>query len=275
VRQTDGLLIAALALGVLIALFGLVESGPSPLDAGTAALVNGTPISTDEYRSLLVRRTREGSPVEELLGTLDDMIDEELLIQRALELGLLRRDSNVRVAVIQAMEKSILSEERGQIVTEEELEDFFARNAALFAEPLMLQLEEIVVAPDVDADAIKAALERGETPGAIAAAHDAVTVIRLPPVPLSLEALRRRYPEELLTRLDAAAEDEVLSYASQRGTHLVKVSGRVEAQVPAFEDVRISVLNELQMQRLDSAYEDYLAWLRQRAEVRRNESLAP
>jgi hypothetical protein len=34
------------------------------------------------------------------------------------------------------------------------------------------------------------------------------------------------------------------------------------------------VLNELQLQRQNAAYDEYLAWLRQRADIRKNESLA-
>ncbi len=273
-KPVDALLLVAMVLGILVALTGLVDAGKAPLDEATAALVNEIPIPEDELRSLLERRAQAGVPVDELLGTLDDMIDEELLIQRATELGILRRDSNVRVAIVQAMEKSILNEARGRSVSDEEIAAFYEANTALFAEPLALRLEEIVVRDRDLASSIKAGLQAGEGAGTLAAGSEAASLTRLPPVPLSLDALSRRLPEEVIAQLEQAGEGEVLSYETNRGVHLLRIVDVREARTPPFDEVRISVLNELETQREDRAYDDYVAWLRQRAEIRKNERLA-
>lgn len=273
-KPTDGLLVAAAALGILLALAGLVDAGNAPLDDTTVARVNGVPIPADELQSLLERRAREGVSVDRLPGTLDQLIDEELLIQRASELGILRRDSNVRVAIIQAMEKSILNEERGRSIQEEDIQAFYRDHTQLFAEPRRLQLEAILVRDGAQVPSLLAALMKGTEATALAAARDAVSLTRLPPVPLSLDALARRFPDDVLARLKDAAEGEVVTHESDRGIHLVKLVRIREAKVPAYEDIRLSVLNELQMQRQAVAYDEYLAWLRQRADIRKNERLA-
>lgn len=228
-KLTDGLLIAAVAVGILVALGALLEAGNAPLPDTTAAMVNETPIPADELQNLLQRRAQQGAPVNQLLATLDDMIDEELLIQRASELGILRRDSNVRVAIIQAMEKSILNEERGRSFTQEQIEAFYRDNTALFAEPRRLQLEELVVADADQATSLSAALRKGAAATALAAGNDEVSIRRLPPVPLSVDALARRYPQDVFPRLETAAEGEVLAYQSDSATHLVKILGVREA----------------------------------------------
>ena len=271
--RTDLLLIGGMVLGILAALTGLVDAGKAPLDEGTAARVNDTPIPADELRSLLERRTQGGAPVDQLRATLDDMIDEELLIQRALELGILRRDSNVRLAIIQAMEKSILNEERGRSVSDAELEAFYRSNTALFAEPLRLQLEELVVADPARVAELSARLEAGAAAERLAAGDDGLSVTRLPPVPLSLEALAGRFSAAILARLKTAREGDVLTFKSSRGTHLIRVVAIQKARVPSFAELRVAVLNELQLQRQDVAYDEYLAWLRQRADIRKNERL--
>jgi parvulin-like peptidyl-prolyl isomerase len=273
-KRTDLLLIGGVVLGILAAMTGLADAGRAPLSEATAALVNDTPIPADELRSLLERRTRSGAPADQLLATLDDMIDEELLIQRALELGILRRDSNVRLAIIQAMEKSILNEERGRSFSDAELEAFYRNNTALFAEPLRLQLEELVVADPARVAELAARLRAGASANRLAAGDDGLSVTNLPPVPLSLEALARRISADILPRLETAAEGDVLTYRSGRGTHLIRVVAIEEASVPPFAELRFSVLNELQLQRQNAAYDEYLAWLRQRADIRKNESLA-
>ncbi|EED33583.1 conserved hypothetical protein [gamma proteobacterium NOR5-3] len=274
IKLTDGLLITGVAAGILIALTGLVDAGHAPLPDTTAALVNGTPVPRDELQSVLQRRAQEGAPVDQLLATLDDMIDEELLIQRASELGILRRDSNVRVAIIQAMEKSILNEERGRNLAEAQLQEFYRDNTALFAEPLRFQLEEIVVEDETQATAIITALREGLSAKALAAENDAVSITRLPQVPLSLSALSRRFPQDLVSRLETAGKGDILTDKSERGIRIIKILDVREANVPPFEDVRLSVLNELQMYRQDIAYEEYLEWLRQRADIRKNAQLA-
>lgn len=272
-KMTDGLLIAAAAVGMLAALLGLVDAGKPPLPGTTAARVNETPIPADELQSLLQRRAQEGAPVDQLLGTLDDMIDEELLIQRASELGILRRDSNVRVAIIQAMEKSILNEERGRNFSDTEVEAFYQDNMPLFTEPLRLQLEGVVVTDADRVTRLAAALEEGVAAREIAARDSGISIARLPPVPLSLEALARRYPQEVLSQLQVASEGDVLMHVTDRGTHLLRVLNVQEARVPPFDEIRLSVLNEMQIQRQDVAYDEYLAWLRQRADIRKNAEL--
>lgn len=274
-KLTDGLLLAAVAAGVLIALGGLVDAGNAPLPATTAARVNAVSIPADELQSLLQRRAQEGAPVAQLLRTLDDMIDEELLIQRAAELGILRRDSNVRVAIIQAMEKSILNEARGRSFSEEEIQAFYRDNTTLFAEPRRLQLEEVVVSDPERAPSLTTLFAEGATGRALAAANNDVSLTRLPPVPLSLDALDRRYPQDVLARLENADEGDVLIHESDRGIHIIRILRVVAAREPPFDEIRLSVLNEMQLQYQNVAYNEYLVWLRQRAEIRKNERPSP
>jgi len=274
-KLTDALLLAAVAVGILVALGGLVDAGKAPLPANTAAQVNAVSIPADELQSLLQRRAQAGAPVAELLRTLDDMIDEELLIQRAAELGILRRDSNVRVAIIQAMEKSILNEARGRSFSEEEIQAFYRDNTTLFAEPRRLQLEEVVVSDPERAPSLTTLFAEGAIGRALAAANNDVSLTRLPPVPLSLDALDRRYPQDVLARLENADEGDVLTHESDRGIHIIRILRVVAAREPPFDEIRLSVLNEMQLQHQNVAYNEYLVWLRQRAEIRKNERPSP
>ena len=77
-----------------------------------------------------------------------------------------------------------------------------------------------------------------------------------------------------MDRLAEAGKGDVLPHESDRGMHLIRVLAVRDARLPPFDEIRLSVLNELQMQRLDTAYEEYLAWLRERADIRRNERIA-
>ncbi|MEA3643345.1 MAG: SurA N-terminal domain-containing protein [Lamprobacter sp.] len=301
-KLSDSLLLTAAAAGITLALMGLADGGRTPLDAATAARVNEAPIATDEWRSLLERRAQAGVPAEALTDTLDQLIDEELLIQRAAELGILRRDSNVRVAIVEAMQKAIFNEARGHSASEAELRAFYNDNRALFAEPLRLQLDGLQLeglqleglqleglqdsggvgaagaraGAKVEARAVAAmaALRAGVAIEALVASDAALSPLQLPPVALSVDALSARFPELATDTLTAAVQGEVISHASARGLYLLRVVSRHEASVPAFEAVRDAVLNEWQLQRLDAAYKEHLGWLRERADIRINQQLA-
>jgi hypothetical protein len=173
------------------------------------------------------------------------------------------------------MEKSILNEARGRTFTDDEIQAFYRDHRRLFAEPRALQIEEVVVTGADPVAGLVAALGAGAPVAELAARSNAVSVVRLPPVPLSLEALARRYPADLVARLETAEAGEVLPYESNRGRHLLRIEAVLEERVPPFEEVRISVLNEMQLRGQDEAYDDYLAWLRQRADIRTNPRLAP
>ena len=92
------LLSVGACLGLLLATTGIVKSDPEvPEDA--VAVVNGHAIPKSEYRRALdaLRAERPNASEAELRAhVLDRLIDEQLLIDSALELGLADRDPKVR-----------------------------------------------------------------------------------------------------------------------------------------------------------------------------------
>ena len=100
------LLIAGAVTGLLIAAAGLVENRniqkSDPLPAGNIARVGDTLIPIGRYRALLDDLSadkRNALTEEDREFALDRLIDEELLIQRGLELGLASNAPAVRKAL--------------------------------------------------------------------------------------------------------------------------------------------------------------------------------
>ena len=95
-------LVAGIVVGVAFAALGLLRTDTrlaASLPARTVASVNGTLIFDDQYQRLLQGLESDlREPVSEALRqrVLDRMIDEELLVQRGLELGLAESDRRVR-----------------------------------------------------------------------------------------------------------------------------------------------------------------------------------
>src|SRR5262249_37632841 len=101
-ERSSTLLALGSTLGLLLAAGSLLASGRTAghaLPADTVACINGAAIRAEEYRRALdaVAGDRRDEPDEALRRhVLDRLIDEELLVQRGLELGLARVDPRVR-----------------------------------------------------------------------------------------------------------------------------------------------------------------------------------
>jgi hypothetical protein len=103
------------------------------------ALVNGRPISEEEYAravALLASDKRTGVTDEDRAHVLNRLLEEELLVQRGIEVGLVDSDRTVRKAITQAMLASVVAESASAQPTDEVLRAFYAENPSLFAHPV-------------------------------------------------------------------------------------------------------------------------------------------
>ena len=110
-RRPLAWLAAGAAAGVAVAAWGLL--GTDARSAGLPDSVNGTLLYMDDYRRLVEgveSDTREPASPELRRRVLDRMIEEELLVQRGVELGLVESDRRVRADITQAMIQSIVVE---------------------------------------------------------------------------------------------------------------------------------------------------------------------
>jgi EpsD family peptidyl-prolyl cis-trans isomerase len=132
---------------ILVTALSVVPAGCQrpPADAQVLARVNGAEIS---LRSLGPAASRDG-----LREALEKVIDRELLVQRAVALGL-EREPPV-AAAIDAARRQILAQAYAERiaaggaarreVSREEVRAFYAENPALFAERRVYRLRELVV----------------------------------------------------------------------------------------------------------------------------------
>ncbi len=101
------LLMAGALAGLLIALIASAQTDRSALSqAGAIASVNDAHIDRTEYatalQALLADKTKAPTAKDRAL-VLNRLIEEELLVQRGIEIGLLEGDASVRKAVARAV----------------------------------------------------------------------------------------------------------------------------------------------------------------------------
>jgi parvulin-like peptidyl-prolyl isomerase len=269
------------ALGVGLAALGLLGSGATgALPRGAVAAVNDTPISGDAFSRLVAgyeSDTQKTASPEVRRRILDRMIDEELLVQRGVALGLVESDRQLRSDIVQAMIRSAVVESEETDPSDAELRAFYTAEAAFFTTPGRIRIAQLfvrVAEAGEDADALARA-ERGR---AALAAGEALASVRaklgsdeISPVPDALlpPATLREYvgPTVLRAALEQTPGQWGAPVRSGTGYHVVCVLEREPERTPPLEDIRDEVKSEWVRRAGDRALRGYLDALRGDARV--------
>jgi len=276
------LLALGAAVGLAVAAAGLVSAprGAPSLPDDAIATVNGALVRRADYdRALgaLASDRRGGLADGDKRRVLDRLVDEELLVQRAFELGLAQRDRRVRSDLVTAVLEAVTNEADQHEATDAEVERFFAENRDYFTAPGRMQVEQVFVraAGDLDPEALARAREAAAR---LAAGESAESVQRdvgpgpVAPLPNGLlpAAKLREYlgPAALdaLRGLPGGAVAEPVRAAG--GYHVLRLVAAEPGTVPSLEAVRDEVRAELRRRAGDDALRRYLAELRGRAQIR-------
>jgi parvulin-like peptidyl-prolyl isomerase len=279
-------LAAGAAAGVALAAYGLVGSGAGEgLPDGAVASVNGTPIYAEDHRRLVEgveSDTREPASPELRRRVLDRMIEEELLVQRGVELGLVESDRRVRADITQAMIQSIVVETEDEKPEPEELRRFYEEEAGFFTQPGRVRAAQVFFRVPAPADEA-AALARAEDAQRRLVAGEPLAEVRsalgdaeVSPIPDALlpPAKLREYvgPTALRAVLALAPGETSAPVRSGMGLHVFQLVEREEPRVPPFEEIAPHVEAEWVRRAGDRALRSYLDELRAEAEVKTAET---
>jgi len=281
-RRPFALLALGAALGIAAAGFGLLRSDPARgLPPGAVALVNGAAISADTYTRLVEgyeSDTRDSASVEMRKRILDRLIEEELLVQRGLSLGLAESDRRVRADIVQAMIRSAVAEAESETPSERDLAAFYEEEREFFSTPGRVRIAQLFVRVK-DATDDSPAHSRAEQARARLAAGEPLADVRaalgdaeVSPVPDALlpPAKLREYVGPTVLRSALAAELGAWSepVRSGAGYHVLSVVEREPPSTPPLAEIREQVQIEWTRRSGDRALRRYLDDLREEAEVR-------
>ena len=269
--------------GVALAATGLVASSVTRgrgLPPGAVARVNGALVRGDDYaRSLdaLERDRRAGREPADRRLVLDRLIDEELLVQRGLELGLARQDARVRRDLTAAVIDAVVTEHEDGTPPDAELEAFYRRERDFFARPGRLRVRQLWCRADTAADAPSAEARARAAAASLRAGEDFAGVRarlgdpEIAPLPDALLSPAKLLDHLGPTALRAALELEAGAVSdpvrSATGYHVLQVIEREAEWVPPREEVADEVVAEYRRRRGERALRAYLDGLRTRAEV--------
>jgi hypothetical protein len=267
------LLLAGAGLGLVGAMWSALGVGSAVERYGDAiAVVDGTPIARSVFDSAiegLASAKRTPLTEAEKREALERIIDEELLLQRALELGLGESDPQSRKALVNAMLQFSIADVSRRTPSEAQLKAFYAERPRLIAPQPLLSVRGVSFSAqgEARARAFKAALDSGT--GFDAAVKQAgAEGLLLPGGPV--------VPSKIAEYAGASVRDAALSLQPGQSigplaianrlvfVHLVE---RTETPPPPLDAVRDIVLEEWQKREIEKAFAAYVEGLRRKARI--------
>jgi PPIC-type PPIASE domain/SurA-like N-terminal domain len=287
------LLLVGAAIGLALATFGLLETrrDARALPAGAAAMVGDRTIRLVDYRRVLAGVESDlRNPIDEAMRrrVLDRMIDEELLVQRALDLGLAVIDRRVRGELTSGLIDSIVSESDADEPDRAAVVKHFEENIDFFTRPGRLRVQTIYFSVRRDGDpstlpAIERArlaadrLAKTDDDAEVAAIEAKLGDEQVSPVPNVLLPGSKVRDYLGPTLLQALEQQEVGVWSApiqnQGGFYVARLIEREPAIIPELEDVETLVRQDLKRREGDRALRRYLDDLRSETPVSINEAI--
>jgi hypothetical protein len=259
-------LLAGALAGLLAAGFGILRQADSgnELPANALARVNDQLITRDNYDRALSRFGSNSTSDNDNAWVLQRLIDDELLVQRGLELGMAESDGAVRNAIIDPLIASVTAEADAASPADAELQQYLADNADRFSYTASLSVAAWQTIDEAVAQSFITALR---TDGNAPTSDSIGPIPGLPPGLMPVELLR----DYLGPGIAAAAADMPAGTSAvfaRRGRWLVvQVLEKQSAVVTDLGTIRNRVLLDYRRSLADRILREYLDDLRRRADV--------
>ena len=272
-------LFAGILLGALMAAYSVIEKS-NISDYKWAAKIEDTSIPMEKYLTQLDGLSKDKrSPLtqEDKEYVLERMIEEELLIKRAIDLGMLNDNPMARGTIVQQMIKTIIAENARYEISDSELESFFQENSGFFTKSSRLRIQQIYFSNEQLKDnslvvAKKAydLLKRGDDFESVSKLGSP-SALKIPNSLMTLSKVREYIGPSLM---NLARELEINSFTSpievSGGYKIIYLIDKEMASPPKFNDIKASVSSEFLKRKDDQSLRSYLENLKNWYDVSRN-----
>ncbi len=279
-RRPVAMLAAGAVAGLALAAHGLIARQGGALPERVVARVNGSEILAEDYLRLIAgleRDTREAADERARRHVLDRMIDEEVLVQRGLELGLAESDRTIRANLSAAMIRSILVEVEDQEPTDSELRELYQESRDFFTQPGRMRVHQIFFrvpsAAEEQATAerarvVRELIEPGQGLADLRSEHGDPEISKLPDALLPATKLREYLgPTALRAAFELELGEVSQPVRSGMGYHLLELVEREPARTPELSEIEEQVRAEWLRRAGDRALREYIDGLREQAEI--------
>ena len=270
------LLALGAAVGIALAMAGMLAAPEGEaLPAGTVARVNDTFIRSQKFeRAVAALASDRRTPLTpaDLRHVLDRLIDEELLVQYGLSLGLAQNDRRVRSDFVSAVIAAQVASVDGYDPSDGEVREFYLENRNFFRPPGRLRVRSLWVRAEPTRSASQALarareaalrLRAGEAFIDVEAAFGDPQVAPIPDALLPPAKLREYAGPSALIAAEVLSVGEVSEpLVTRRGVRVLLLLAKEEGKAPALEEVETEVRNEMKRRAGDTAVRRLLDQLR-------------
>ena len=271
------LLVLGVFVGISLAIFSSIQDTNFEVDNNWVARVGDIEISREKYLLQLEGLNldkRVPLKEEDRAFVLERMIEEELLIQRAKDLGMFSTNTMIRGAIVQQMINMIISENSLDIVSTSQLKEFYEANKGFFTSADRLRLKQIYFS-DEKGGALERAqnaylhLVQGNNLDEIDSKSDE-TALEVPNTLMTLSKVREYIGPSLMQIAKMLKPGEFTSPKKVIGGYkIIVLLERRDASPPDFKEIRDRVKSEYQKRKDDEALRDYLNKLKKWYEIDR------
>ena len=272
-------LFAGILLGALMAAYSVIEKS-NISDYKWAAKIEDTSIPMEKYLTQLDGLSKDKrSPLtqEDKEYVLERMIEEELLIKRAIDLGMLNDNPMARGTIVQQMIKTIIAENARYEISDSELESFFLENSGFFTKSSRLRIQQIYFSNEqLKDDSLVVAkkaydlLKRGDDFESVSKLGSP-SALKIPNSLMTLSKVREYIGPSLM---NLARELEINSFTSpievSGGYKIIYLIDKEMASPPKLNDIKASVSSEFLKRKDDQSLRGYLENLKNWYDVSRN-----
>ena len=279
-RLQNSLLIFGLIIGVFLAANSIVQES-NLIEDDWVANVGGVQISKEKYYSQLEGLARDKkNPITERDKNyvLERMIEEELLIIRANELGLFENNQIVRGSIIQQMIKLIISENYLESVEEETLRKFYEQNIGFFSSASRLRLQQIYFS-NLSGDSKERSdeafeyLKEGASYDEVSKMADQ-SALTIPNSMMNLSKVREYIGPTLMNLARRLEPGEFSVPMEVAGGHkIIYLFDKELSEPEEFDSIQPKILKEYQRRRDDNSLREYLEDLKGWYEIKRIKEL--
>ena len=268
-----------LVIGIFLATLTIVEKN-NLSDQNWAAKIEDRIIPFERYKMQLEGLANDKrSPLtkKDKEYVLERMIEEELLIKRAIDLGMLENNPMARVTIVQQMIKNIISEGSRIEPEEKEIIEFFEENIGFFTKANRLRVRQIYFSQDDFGDkAHKEAknaftrLLQGETFDQVILSGSN-SALKVPDTLMNLSKVREYIGPSLMREAQLLKPGQFSEPKKVSGGYkIIYLVDREDAAQPEYSNIRSSVLSEFSKRRDDQSLRTFLDNLKKWYDVSRN-----
>ena len=275
------ILVLGIFIGISLASISLIKRVNFEIAGDWVANIEGAKITKEKYLLQLEGlRSDKRSPLtqKDKEFVLERMIEEELLIKRALDMGMLRTNPMARGTLVQQMINQIISDNDMVEVSEVELNKFFNKNIGFFTNANRLRVKQIYFQDQEDGSVssfqkAKQAFDMLLSGGTYdeAAFLGTQTALQVPDTLMTLSKVREYLGPSLMLIAGKLEPGEFTTPKRVSGGYkIVYLVDKENSKSPDLSDIKNQVLSEFRKRRDDQSLRDYLEDLKSWYDISRN-----